>query len=152
MKRYAVASVAGVISLLAVAAAASPVQAQFMKQIEQGLLGGQSQNQMPGMLPGQQNTAGFGQTQNANLVGNVNLPQGQYLMTNVQTNQAFYVMVQNGQMFLSGDASMQPAVPGAQTMPPQQGGMGGFMKGGFGSLLKNELQQRQQQQQAVPGQ
>jgi hypothetical protein len=152
MKRYAVASVAGVISLLAAAVAASPVQAQLMKQIEQGLLGGQSQNQMSGMLPGQQNSAGFGQTQNANLVGNVNLPQGQYLMTNVQTNQAFYVMVQNGQMYLSGDPNVQSAVPGVQTVPPQQGGIGGLMKGGFGNLLKNEWQQRQQQQQAIPGQ
>ncbi|MBS1994569.1 MAG: hypothetical protein JSS86_22370 [Cyanobacteria bacterium SZAS LIN-2] len=146
MKRYAVAAIAGVISLLAIAAAASPCQAQFMKQLGQELLGGQGQNQLPGVLPGQQNTAGFGQMQSANLVGTVNLPQGQYMMTNLQTNQAFYVTVQNGQMFFSngGDQSMQQTMPGTQALPQQQGGLGGLVKNGLGSFLNNQLQKQQQ--------
>jgi len=148
MKRHAVASIAGVISLLALAAV--PCQAQFMKQLGQELLGGQNQNQLPGM-PGQQNTAGFGQAglgqmQSANLVGTVNLPQGQYMMTNLATNQAFYVTVQNGQMFFSNDQSAQQTLPGTQGLQQQPGGIGGMVKNGLGSFLKNQLQQPQPQQ------
>ena len=142
MKRHAIASIAGVVTLLALAAV--PCQAQFMKQLGQELLGGQNQNQQ-GLL-GQQNTAGFGQMQTANLVGNVNLPQGQYMMTNLATNQAFYVTVQNGQMFFSNDQSAQQTLPGAQGLQQQPAGIGGMVKNGLGSFLKNQLQQPQPQQ------
>jgi len=147
MKRNAVAATAGVISLLAIAAIGSPCQAQFMKQLGQELLGGQGQGQLPGMQNGQLGGIGLGQNQNASFVGNVNLPQGQYMMTNLQTNQAFYVTVQSGQMFFSADPNAaQQLVPGAQGLPQQQGGIGGMVKNGLGSFLKNQMQQPQPQQ------
>ena len=150
MKRHVITYTAAVMTLSAVILAASPCQAQFLKQIEQGLLGGQGQGQQQGAMFGHQPGAMYGQQSGANLVGNVNLPPAQYMMTNVQTGQAFYVVVQNGQMFLTGQ-------PGAgQTMAPggmMQGQQGGL--GGLGSFLKNELapQQGQQQlQQQIPNQ
>src|SRR5262249_30319661 len=99
------------------------------------------------------------------LIGNVNLPAGQYLMTNVQTSQAFYVVVQGGQMYLSsqpaaqGQGLLQGAgqgvipgvgqgvipgvgqglIPGQQPQQQQQGGVGGFVERGLGNFLKNEL-------------
>ncbi len=134
MKRQAIAYMATAASLCSIFSAASPCQGQLLKQLEQGLLGGQGQGQQQGLMPGQQgggmygqqgggnvwsagrgNVGGqqgggmFGQQAGATLVGNVNLPQGQYVMTNMQTSQAFYVTVQNGQMFLTS----QPGAPQA---------------------------------------
>jgi len=114
------------LSLVALIFIGIPCQAQIFKKLEQDLMGGQSQ----------------GQTQvQAQLIGNVNLPPGQYMMTNVQTGQGFYVVVQNGQMFLSG----QQATPQGM-MPPGQGGMQQGAGGGFGNFLKNEFTPQQQQQ------
>jgi len=122
MKRYAV----GI--LVALVCATAPSQAQFLKKLEQDLMGGQQQ----GLMPGQQ--------AQATVVGNVNLPPGQYLMTNVQTGQAFYVSVQNGQMFLTGQPAPTMLAPGQGMMQQQQpAGTGGFMQGGLGNLLKKEL-------------
>jgi hypothetical protein len=161
MKRQAIAYMAAAVSLSAIFTAASPCQGQLLKQLEQGLMGGQGQGQQQGLMPGQQaggmygqqngsmfgQQAGgmFGQQAGATLVGNVNLPQGQYVMTNMQTSQAFYVTVQNGQMFLTSQPGAPQAMPSGQMMPQQQGGMGGL--GGLGRLLKNELQQQQAPQQ-----
>jgi len=144
MKRNAIAAIAGV-SLLAVAAIGSPCQAQFMKQLGQELLGGQGQNPL-GQQAGQPGAMGFGQNQTANFVGNVNLPQGQYMMTNLQTNQAFYVTVQSGQMYFSADPNAQQVLPGGQALQQQPAGIGGMVKNGLGSFLKNQLQQPQPQQ------
>jgi hypothetical protein len=111
------------LSLVALIFIGIPCQAQMFKKLEQDLMGGQNQ----------------GQTQvQAQLVGNVNLPPGQYMMTNVQTGQGFYVLVQNGQMFLSGQQGTQ------QMMAPGQGGMQQGAGGGFGNFLKNEFTQQQQ--------
>jgi hypothetical protein len=60
------------------------------------------------------------------------------MMTNVQTGQAFYVRIQNGQMFLSGQQGT------SQMMAPGQGGMQQGAGGGFGNFLKNELTPQQQ--------
>jgi hypothetical protein len=123
--------------------AAMPSSAQFLKKLEQELVGGQQQT---------------GQPAQPTLLGTVNLPPGQYLMTNVQSGQAFYVLVQGGQMYLSNQAVQQPqqqgflpgVLPGqglmpgqnGQGLPPgqqQQGGMGGFVERGLGNFLKNEI-------------
>ncbi|MBK9144484.1 MAG: hypothetical protein IPM23_18495 [Candidatus Melainabacteria bacterium] len=123
-----------VILLLVVAFfCAMPCRAQFMKQLKDTLVGqGQQQlNQQPSLL------------------GNVNLPPGQYMMTNVQTGNAFYVFVQNGQMFLSGGPpaqNQQMMAPAAGTTPQSTGGM---IKEGLGNFLKNQISP-QQQQQGVP--
>jgi hypothetical protein len=176
MKKHAIAYMAAAVSLSAVIVAASPCQAQLLKQLEQGLLGGQGQGQQQGIMPGQQpggmygqqtggmygqQTGGmygqqtgalFGQQSGNTLVGNVNLPPAQYMMTNLQTNEAFYVTVQNGQMFLSGQPGTPQAMAPGQMMQQQQGGMGGLMTGGLGKFLKNELQQQQQAPQQIPNQ
>jgi hypothetical protein len=111
------------LSLVAFIFIGTPCHAQFFKKLEQDLVGGQNQ----------------GQTQvQAQLIGNVNLPPGQYMMTNVQTGQGFYVVVQNGQMFLSG----QQGTP--QMMAPGQGGIQQGSGGGLGNFLKNELMPQQQ--------
>ena len=126
MKRYAAMLV------LALVLVGVPCQAQFLKQLENSLLGGQQPGQQQGMT---------------SLVGNVNLPPGQYMMTNVQTGQAFYVVVQNGQMFLTGQpVQQQMMVPGPgmmQQQQQQQGGMGGLLNGGLGNFLKNGLAPQQ---------
>ena len=140
------------LSLIAIAFTATPVHGQLLQKLEQGLLGGQQQG-----MPGQQ-------TQPV-LVGTVNLPQGQYMMTNVQTGQAFYVMVQNGQMYFSQPPAPPMMAPGqmmgqpGSMMPPgqmmqqqQQPGMGGFLRNGLGGILQKELAPQQQQQQQFPNQ
>jgi hypothetical protein len=129
MKRFAAAS------LFALILVAIPCQAQFLKSLEKDLLGGQGQAQQQGAVPGQQ-----GQP---SLIGNVNLPPGQYMMTNVQTGQAFYVSVQAGQMFLSGPpASQQMMAPGQGMMQQQQPMQ--QQRGGFGNFLRNEVAPQQQ--------
>jgi hypothetical protein len=198
MNRYAV------LIALAFVAATTPGQAQLLKKLEQGLLGGQQQNMgqqgyvqgigqgMPGQpgimqqgnmqqgavqpglgLLGQPNSMnsqqqggimsqiggllGQGQIQGqgSTLIGNVSLPPAQYMMTNVQTGQAFYVTVQNSQLFLNsqpmgqGTGQVMPGqIPAGQMM--QQGGLGGLMQNGLGNFLKNEL--APQQQQSLPNQ
>jgi hypothetical protein len=143
MKRYA----AGILVVVAMAALVMPCQAQFLKKLEQNILGGQGQGQGPGGL------------QQPTLVGNVNLPPGQYMMTNVQTGQGFYVAIQAGQMYLtSGQQQMAPQMmaPGQGYMQPQQGGAGGLVR----NFLRNELapqqqglpQQQMQPMQQFPGQ
>ena len=128
MKRFAA------VSFFAFVLVAVPCQAQFLKTLEKDLLGGQGQAQQQGAVPGQQGQG--------SLIGNVNIPPGQYMMTNVQTGQAFYVLVQAGQMFLSGPpASPQMMAPGQgmmQQQPQQQQG------GGFGNFLRNQLAPQQQ--------
>jgi hypothetical protein len=135
------------LSLVAIALTATPCHAQILQKLEQGLLGGQQQG-MPG------------QPTEPVLVGTVNLPQGQYMMTNVQSGQAFYVTVQNGQMYFSQPPAppmMQPGMmPPGQMMPPgsmmpqqqQQPGMGGFLR----NVIQKELAPQQQPQQQFPNQ
>ena len=150
MKRLAITCMATAVSLTTVFGAASPCHGQLFKQLEQGLLGGQGQGQQQGFMPGQQNGGMFGQQAGATLVGNVNLPPAQYMMTNVQTGQAFYVTVQGGQMYLTGQPGAPQAMSPGQMMQPPQGGLGGI-----GNFLKNELQGQQGQQQIpqqFPGQ
>jgi len=110
------------LSLVALIFIGIPCQAQILKHLEQDLMGGQGQTQVQ-----------------AQLVGNVNLPPGQYMMTNVQTGQGFYVTVQNGQMYLSAQQGTQQMMA-----PGQQGGMQRGTGGGFGNFLKNELTPQQQ--------
>lgn len=125
MKRHAA------LILLAILFAAAPCQAQFLKKLEQEFMG-QGQQQ---------------QAVQPSVIGNVNLPPGQYLMTNTQSGQAFYVIVQNGQMFLTGQPGqtpvMTPALPQQQQQQQQQGGFGGMLKNGLGNFLKNELTPQQ---------
>lgn len=138
MRRYAMS----VLALLIVAIPCA--NAQILKKLEQELMSGQ-QGQ-GGYMSGQQ-----GQTP----AGNTTLPPGQYMMTNLATQQGFYVIVNNnGQMFLSQPPStgqmqmqgQQMMMPGQQGyMPQQQGGVGGMMKGGLGNFLKKELAPQQQQ-------
>jgi len=109
MNRYAVMSIAAGLSIAAAGVSMAPCQAQFLKTLENSLLGGQN---------AQQGT-GFNQPQ-LSLVGTVNLPPAQYMMTNVQTGQAFYVTVQNGQMFLGGQQIAPPNLLQNQNMAPQQ--------------------------------
>jgi hypothetical protein len=113
-------------------------------------MGGQGQGQQQGVMPGQQSGAMFGQQSGMTQLGTVNLPPAQYMMTNMQTSQAFYVTVQNGQMFLTGQPGAPQAMAPGQMMQ-QQGGMGGLMNGGLGKFLKNELNQQQAPQQ-IPNQ
>lgn len=159
MKRKVIVSVVAIASIVALGFAAAPCQAQLLKKLEQGLLGGQNQMGGLGQMNGQGNISGQGNMNGqASLVGTVNLPPGQYMMSNVQTGQAFSVFVQNGQMYLNGQAQQGLApgqsmiqqlpgmIPGMQQpngMMPQQGGL----KQGFGNFLKNELMQQQMQQQ-----
>lgn len=180
-------------------------QAQLLKKLEQGLMGGQQNGTGQGM-PGQnmtglsgalqslQGTQGVGQSgqggmlqqitgmlggQNqSTLIGNVSLPPAQYMVTNVQTGQAFYVTVQNSQMYLlnqpgpqgmgqgAGFVPVQTLPSGIQSLIPgqnqnlnqnlapgqtQQGGVKGIIQNGLGNFLRNELS-GQQQQQIVPNQ
>jgi hypothetical protein len=130
MKRYAV------LALLGVLAVAVPCQAQFLKKLEQDFLGGLGQS----MAPQQQPT----------LIGNVNLPPGQYVVTNTQTGQAFYVFIQNQQMYLTGSQASPQMMPGQRGLQPnlmQPPSMGGFIQGGNWKdrVLRNELLGPQQQ-------
>ncbi len=142
MKRYVVLSLAAALSLLATGFTSAPCQAQFLKTLQDTLLGGQN---------GQQQGTALSQQPPA-LVGTVNLPPAQYLMTNVQSGQAFYVTVQNGQMFLGGQQVAQPNLMPNQTVAPQQptqqgsGGFGGMVKNGLGSFLQNQIAPQQGQQ------
>lgn len=121
MKRYVT------LLLLASLCVAVPCQAQFMKQLKDSLIGGQNQQQV---APAQQS-----------FVGNVSLPPGQYSMTNMQTGQAFYVFIQNGQMFLSNQqAQNQQGITPGQSLP-QTG------KGIINNLIRNQLAPQTQQQQ-----
>jgi hypothetical protein len=141
-----------------------PANAQFLKSLENAVLGGGAQQQG---MPGQ-----------PQFLGNVSLPAGTYMMSNVQTGQAFYVTVQNGGMYLSqgttppgypqgGGGGIGGALGGILGQPQQQQqqpygmpgqqtggtGLGGMMRSGLGNFLKNELMPGQQQQPMVqPGQ
>jgi hypothetical protein len=146
---------AAAIALVAVAfGVGTSCQAQFFKNLEQSLLNG-SQNQQGGM-PGQQTQS---------LIGNVSLPPGQYMMQNLQGGQPFYVLVQNGQMYLNTSPSNSPyPLGGVQQpgmfqqqqplqQPGQSGGFGGMLQNGLGNFLKKEIAPgQQQQQQYVPNQ
>lgn len=108
-----------------------PCQAQFMKQLEQTLLGGQNQ----GLAPGQQ----------PQVIGNVSLPPGQYMITNMQTGQAVYVGVQNGQMFLVEQPVAPSGIMPGQGYAPQNqpAGVGGMIRGGLTNFLNNKLAPQQ---------
>lgn len=129
-----------------------PAKAQFLKNLEQTFLGGGNAQGMPGQ---------------PQLIGNVNLPAGTYMMSNVQTGQAFYVTVQNGSMYLSqgttppGYQQQQPggiggALGGILGQPQQQqqpygmpqqqqpAGLGGMVRSGLGNFLKDQLMPQQQ--------
>ncbi len=146
MNRYAVMSLAAALAVTTAGISTAPCQAQFLKTLQDSLLGGQN---------AQQGTA-FNQPQ-LSLVGTVNLPPAQYMMTNVQTGQGFYVTVQNGQMFLGNQQVAPQNFMPNQTVAPQQpvqqqtGGFGGMVKNGLGSFLQNQIAP-QQGQQVVPNQ
>ncbi|MCA9816894.1 MAG: hypothetical protein H6677_16790 [Candidatus Obscuribacterales bacterium] len=109
--------------------AAVPCQAQFMKTLKDSLIGSQQQQQMAAQ---------------PTLIGNVNLPPGDYMMTNVQSGQAFYVAVQNGQMYLTNQqVQTQQNQPIYQ--PGQSAGQTG--KGILQNLIRNQLTPQTQQQQ-----
>lgn len=131
MKRFAVISLAAALSVATAAVSMAPCQAQFLKNLQDSLLGGQA---------AQQQANGVNQPQ-MSLVGTVNLPPAQYMMTNVQTGQGFYVTVQNGQMFLGGQQVTPPVVVPSQTAVPQQqpSGFGGMVKNGLGNFLQNQM-------------
>ena len=135
-----------ILSCLLAAANVNPCEAQFLKKLEQSLMQGQGPNGLLGGGPGQ-------------MAGNTNLPAGQYMMTNMQTGQGFYVTINpQGQMFITSPAgNQQQMMPGAngQGLPPQgvapalmqqqqSGGVGGMMKNGMGNFLRNELAPGQQ--------
>lgn len=140
------------LSLIIVLLVAAPCHAQLLKKLEQELM----QGQQGGMG---QNMMGGGGTP----AGQTTLPPGQYMMTNMQTGQGFYVMVQNGgQMYVSqakngqqqgmmGGASQMMGgqsqmMPGQYPMQQQSGsGVGGMMK----NFLKNELSPQGQPQMPV---
>lgn len=144
MNRYAVISLAAVFSLVATGFSMAPCQAQFLKTLQDSLLGGQN---------GQQQGTALGQQPPA-LVGTVNLPPAQYLMTNVQSGQAFYVTVQNGQMFLGGQqvapqnfqSNQAPLLQQQQQTQQGSGGFGGMVKNGLGNFLQNQIAPQQGQQ------
>lgn len=130
MKSFNLLLPASLILAFSLSAATTPCDAQFLKKLEQTLMQGQ------GMYGGQ-----------GQLAGNTSLPAGQYMVTNMQTGQGFYLTVNpQGQMFVSSPApGQQQMMPGAngQGLPPQgvtnQSGFGGMMKGSMGNFLKNEL-------------
>ncbi|MBX9686801.1 MAG: hypothetical protein K2X27_08875 [Candidatus Obscuribacterales bacterium] len=136
------ARIFAVFLVLAVNLWSNPCQAQFLKKLSEELLQGQSN---------QQNNPASIQSQGSP-AGNTNLPPGQYMMTNMNTGQGFYIMVNgNGQMFASIPGSGQnlptqsatpPMVPGsnpALNQPATQNGVGGFMKGALNNFLQNQL-------------
>lgn len=92
---------------------AAPCQAQDSQKPEQG-------------LPGKQEQQGLMQGQQQKLIGNVNLPPGPYVLTNVRSGQNFYVAVENGQMYLAGQDSPVPVILPGPVTPQQQQGIGGI--------------------------
>lgn len=149
MKSYKFVLFAGLMFVLLLAAASMvPCQAQFLKKLEQQF------------MQGNQGTAGMAGDQ-GQVAGNTSLPAGQYMMTNMQSGQGFYVTINpQGQMFITapaGGQQQQQMMPGAQGqgLPPQGvapatqqqqgGGFGGMMKNSLGNFLRNELSPSQQQ-------
>lgn len=124
MNRYTLLSVATLF-----VAAAAPCQAQFLQDLKDQFLGG------GGAAAGQYQ-------QQAQIIGNVSLPPGTYMMSNVQTGQAFYVSVQNGQMVLAQQPGATP-----NTVAPATGGPGGAL----GGLLAPQQQQQYGQPQQGNG-
>lgn len=178
MKRYAAVALVA----LSLGLAATPCHAQLLQKLQETVLGGgqnQIQNQQ-GFIPGQTQQQGYFPGQNgqglppaqtqpqgflsnflpaqqsqSNLVGNVNLAPGQYMITNTQTGQAFYVVVQNGQMILGQQQSQfgnggpgqfgqgQAPQQGGLFPQTQQGGVGGLLKNGINSYLQNKMTPQQ---------
>ncbi len=149
MKRLAVMLVIS----LAMAVPAS--HAEFFKKLGQDLLNGATGQNMPGQFGG--GTAG-------QPAGTTNMAPGQYMMTNMHTGQAFYILVDNnGQMYASvpnngmTPGMVQPGM-GQMGMGQTQGGMGGLLQQGAGLLQGGGMQQQpgfgqtgQQQQQQQTG-
>lgn len=125
MNRYTLLSVAALF-----VAAATPCQAQFLQDLKDQFLGG------GGAAAGQYQ-------QQPQIIGNVSLPPGTYMMSNVQTGQAFYVAVQNGQMALVPQPGVAP-----NTVAPTTGGLGGAL----GGLLSPQQPQQQLYGQPQPQQ
>ena len=84
--------------------------------------------------------------------GSSNLTPGQYMLTNMNTGQALYVVIdQSGRLYAQDPRVLQivvqtgqpggigQAVPGAQPGTPQQGGFGGLLKQGLQEMMKNKL-------------
>lgn len=84
--------------------------------------------------------------------GNSNLPQGQYMMTNINTGQSYYVFINSGGQMMAQDpralqvnvlpltaGTVNPAVP-AQTQPR---GFGGMLRQGLDSYLQNSVKPQQ---------
>lgn len=126
-------------------------QAQFLKKLGQDLLNGNNNQNMPGQFGG--GTAG-------QPAGTTNMPPGQYMMTNMGSGQAFYILVDNnGQMYASvpGNNGMAPGMVQPGMGQVQQGGMGGLLQQGAGLLQGGGAQQQgfgqpaQQQQPGVGG-
>src|SRR5579885_805099 len=104
MKGYAAVIFAGI-----------PCQAQFLQKLEQGLLGGQGQTQ---------GIAAPGQPAPASLIGNVNLPPGQYTLTNVQSGQGMVVVGEKGQLYVTGQPLATVMVARGKRIAQRQGGLG----------------------------
>lgn len=92
--------------------------------------------------------------------GTTSLPSGQYMMTNINTGQSYYIFINaQGQLMAQDPRALQfnvqqlniPAasVPGASnatttttapnTTGPAQGGFGGMLKQGLNSFLQNQM-------------
>lgn len=97
--------------------------------------------------------AQLGMTQQAGAMvpsGTTNLPAGQYALTNLNSGQAYIVVVSpNGQMFAQDPRMLQISIgvngqplagqPGLLPGSTQQNGIGGMIKQGIGSFLQNSL-------------
>lgn len=86
--------------------------------------------------------------------GTTSLPSGQYMMTNINTGQSYYIFINaQGQLMAQDPRALQfnvqqlniPAasVPGTTnpttTTGPAQGGFGGMLKQGLNSFLQNQM-------------
>lgn len=86
--------------------------------------------------------------------GTTSLPTGQYMMTNINTGQSYYIFINaQGQLMAQDPRALQfnvqqlniPAVtaagtaPAATTTTPGQGGFGGMLKQGLNSFLQNQM-------------
>lgn len=82
--------------------------------------------------------------------GTTSLPTGQYMMTNINTGQSYYIFINaQGQLMAQDPRALQfnvqqlniPAgtVPAATTTTPAQGGFGGMLKQGLNSFLQNQM-------------